>query len=219
MGAPSLHRRRLYLVVDPAPGAGAVLPRVEAALRGGVEVLQIWNHWGAGADPVAFVERVLEAARPHDVPVLVHEDVELLAATPAQGIHLDAPRPDMPALRERIGRAFLYGQTCGNDLGQVDAALEAGADYISFCALFPSSSAPDCERVSLETVRGARARTAIPIYASGGITPGNAASAIAAGADGVAVISGVLGAPDPQAAALRYARSLSAPDPEEAPPR
>jgi thiamine-phosphate pyrophosphorylase len=206
----------VYLVVDPAPDRDVVLPKVEAALRGGVAVIQIWNHWAPDQDRTAFAAAVIEAARAHAVPVLVHEDVELLRCTHAHGIHYDTPALTPDQVRTRVARTdVLYGITCGNDLERVRQAIAEGVDYISFCSMFPSQSVQTCELVTLETLRAARAlrdqqRPDLRIFASGGITPGNAAQVLRAGADGVAVVSGILGAADPEMAAARYAGAFDA---------
>lgn len=203
-------RGGLYLVVDPADGIEHVLPKVEAALDGGVGVLQIWDHWAPSQDAIGFVEAVLAAGRPRGVPVLVHENTALLVAAGADGIHFDRPARTPAALRQTAGRDVLYGVTCGNEPDAARRAEHDGADYVSFCSMFPSASAGDCELVDLETVSAARTSTRLTLFASGGITPANAASVVAAGADGVAVVSGILGADDPAAAAHAYARALEA---------
>ena len=122
----------LYLVVDPIPGSDIIMPKVEAALRGGVEVLQVWNHWAEGQDPGSVVDQICRLAEPWDVPVLVHEDMALLCATAAQGIHFDAAVPTLADIRSQAGRPILCGLTCGNDLDRVRWAIREGADYISF---------------------------------------------------------------------------------------
>lgn len=203
-------RRRLYLVVDPKPGAELVLPKVEAALAGGVGVLQVWDHWAAEQDAREFVARTIALARGHRVPVLVHDRLDLLCATDADGIHYDTPTRSPAEVRDAAGRHALYGLTCGNDLERVRWADREGVDYISFCAMFRSPSAGACELVSLATVRQARELGETTIFASGGITPENAASVLEAGADGIAVISGILGSDDPEAAARRYADTIEA---------
>lgn len=198
----------LYLVVDPVDGADAVLPKVEAALTGGVDVLQIWDHWGPSQDAAAFVQAVLAVSRPRGVPVLVHENLQLLGASGADGIHFDEPSVMPAEVRASIGRDAIYGVTCGNSLERVRWAAQEHVDYVSFCSMFPSASAASCELVSLATLAAARELGGSTIFASGGITPANAASVIAAGADGIAVISGILGADDPESAARAYKRAI-----------
>lgn len=194
----------LYLVIDPSPGIFEVLPKVEAAMRGGVTVLQIWNHWSYGQDTHFFVETICALAEKHSVPVLINENIELLMTTSVDGIHFDEPIVTPHELREKTGREIIYGITCGNDLARVRWAVEHNADYISFCSLYSSSSVNTCDLVSLDTVRKARAIAPFPIFASGGITPENAIPVLENGSDGIAVISGILRAENPEAAARRY---------------
>lgn len=194
----------LYLVVDPAPGRDAVLPKAEAALEGGVDVLQIWDHWDDRQDREGFVKDLCNAARLFRVPVLLNDNIELLEQTGAHGIHFDTPELTPEEVTERAGRDVLYGVTCGNDLARVRWAAEQKADYISFCSMYPSPSVDSCDIVSLETVREARQIAAFPIFASGGITPENLIPVLESGADGIAVISGILSAEDPGAAAKEY---------------
>lgn len=209
MARESLHGG-LYLVVDPSAGADAVLGKIESALAGGVDVLQVWNHWSEAQDEVAFVEAVLERARPQGVPVLVHERLDLLTAAGADGVHFDAPTLSPAEVRASFGRDVICGVTCGNDLGCARRAERDAADYVSFCSVFPSPSAGDCELVGFDTIAAARRESSLTIFASGGVTPENTAAVAAAGADGVAVISGILGAEDPGAAARAYKRALAA---------
>lgn len=207
----TMKHRSLYLVVDPRPGAARVLPKVDAALAGGVDVIQVWNHWADGQDAIEFIGRTVALARRRGVPVLVHDRLDLLRKTEADGIHYDVPFLAPNEVREIVGRAVLYGVTVGNELERVHWAASEGADYVSFCSMFPSRSADACELVELSTLTTARERyPALTIYASGGITPENAPQVLAAGADGIAVISGILASADPEAAARRYADATRA---------
>jgi thiamine-phosphate pyrophosphorylase len=80
-------------------------------------------------------------------------------------------------------------------------AETVGADYVSFCSIFQTPSATQCDIVPIETVRAAKSRTTLPVFAAGGITPKNAHLVLEAGADGIAVISAILKAKDPEQAA------------------
>lgn len=198
----------LYLVVDPEPGIQEVRPRVEAALRGGVDVLQIWDHWHPGQNREEFVEILCIIARQVQVPVLVNESTHLLYTTSADGIHFDQ-RPSSPEkIRQKAGRPVLMGLTCGNDLERVQWAADQQFDYISFCAMFPSPSVDTCDIVSIETVQQARAYTDMPVFASGGVTPGNLGKLMKVGVNGVAVISGILKANDLEEAARKYKEAI-----------
>ncbi len=189
----------LYLVVP----VGTPLERVKAALKGGVDLLQLWRpRTVPEAEAVRWGRDVRALIRRFDVPLLVHEDVELARALAADGVHLDGEAPLPRAVREALGGGAIVGYTCGRELSKAEWAERVGADYISFCAVFPSPSAGDaCELVPLETVREAKRRLTIPVFASGGITPETVPRVRQTGVDGVAVISAILEAPDPEAAA------------------
>jgi thiamine-phosphate pyrophosphorylase len=197
----------VYVVVDPV--RHAVLDRVAKALEGGADVLQIWNHWRPGQEPKHFVEDLIRIAEPFNVPVLVNENLELLTDLPLDGIHFDTISTGKIEAVRSLNRQVIVGITTSNNTGQITEALLHGVDYLSFCSMFPSSSASVCELVSPEVVQATRAKTGIPIFASGGITPANTAKVLRLGVDGIAVISGVLSSPDPARAVRGYKQVIN----------
>ena len=196
----------LYLVVDPS--LPEVLPKLEQAIKGGVNILQIWDHWQHGQKKEEFIHRACDLAHESGVPVLIHETWEWLKHTPADGIHFDEIPENWDAIRKDINRPLISGLTCGNDLDKVRWANEQQFSYISFCAMFPSVSAGSCEIVRPETVLRAREITSMPIFVSGGINHQNLDQVLELGVDGVAVISGILKSRDPFKAANEYQRHL-----------
>lgn len=201
-------RGGLYLVIDPAKGLEKVLPAVQQAIAGGVDVIQVWGHWQPGQQQITLIEAVCQAAHPHHIPVLINEDWSLMCDTLLDGIHFDEIPENLPYIKQEVGRPFLCGITCGNDLQKVQWAVDNGMDYVSFCSMFPSGTANSCELVRLETVQAARAMTRMPIFVAGGITPDNMSSLAAAGMDGVAVISGIMNAGDPQQKTRYYKQAF-----------
>jgi thiamine-phosphate pyrophosphorylase len=197
----------LYLVIDPAKGLDKVLPAVQQAISGGVDIIQVWNHWEPGQDKLLFIQALVQEAHAHNVPVLINEEWEWLKETKLDGVHFDEAVVLEP-IQAAVGRPFLAGITCGNDLQKVQKAIAHQFDYISFCAMFPSASANSCELVSPETVQAARRLTAIPLFVSGGITPQNVQQLTHTGIDGVAVISGIMSAKDPRAKARQYKEAI-----------
>lgn len=198
----------LYLVIDPVKGLELVLPAVQQALEGGVDIIQVWNHWAPGQHKIVFIHEVCQLAHAHGVPVFVHEDWQLMQYTASDGIHFDEIPAGIVHIRQAVGRPFLCGLTCGNDLQVVQWAIDYAFDYVSFCSMFPSGTANSCELVKVETVQAARRMTGIPIFVAGGITP-EAISALApAGMDGVAVVSGIMNTPDPRQSTLNYKQAL-----------
>ncbi|MDF9794895.1 thiamine-phosphate pyrophosphorylase [Catalinimonas alkaloidigena] len=201
----------VYLVIDPVMDEQVLLEKVTQALEGGVQVLQIWNHWPehfALADKQALVEAILKVSRQYHVPTLINEAWELLQHTALDGVHFDSIPEDYENIKKEVGRLFVSGITCSNDLAVITWAEKHKLDYVSFCSMFPSSSVDSCEIVRPETVKSARAITQMPIFLSGGITTGNLATLEALDFNGVAVISGILSADSPKASAASYQNAL-----------
>jgi thiamine-phosphate pyrophosphorylase len=200
----------VYLVIDPYEGIENVLPKVKAALAGGVDVLQIWNHWHERQDQKAFIDSITALAHAVDVPVLMNEAWRWLESTMIDGIHFDTIPTDWDSIRDTIKRPFLVGITCGNDDARIGWAIRF-ADYLSFCSMFASASAGACEIVRPEIVEETRRRTNLPIFAAGGITPATINTLLPLGINGVAVISAILKADDPAHAAHTFKDALTRP--------
>ena len=109
--------------------------------------------------------------------------------------------------RAALGPAAILGASCYDSLALARAAVAAGADYVAFGAFFPSATKAATRRACPGLLRGA-ADLGVPRVAIGGITADNAPALIAAGADLVAVVNGVFGAPDPGAAARAFQRAF-----------
>jgi thiamine-phosphate pyrophosphorylase len=204
----------VYLVIDPSIERAELLDKTRQALDGGADVLQIWNHWPKDMDRTGrerLVGTIKELASGYDVPVLINGEWNLLKLTDLDGVHFDAPPEDFEQIRAEVARDFIAGVTCGNDLKVVRWAEENDMDYVSFCAMFPSSSVGECEIVQPETVRKARHLTSLPLLLSGGITPERihgCLSQLEPHYAGVAVISGILNAAAPGKKASAYKRAL-----------
>lgn len=202
----------LYLVADPSMERKPLLNKIERALEGGVDLLQIWNHWSPDAekaDKEQFICSITEIAEPYSVPVLINDDWQLLKKTSLHGVHFDKIPENFDHIKSIIGREFIAGITCMNDLQVTERAEELGMDYISFCAMFPSPSAGECEIVQPETVKEARKRTSLPIFLSGGVTPETLSTLSVLDFDGVAVISGILSSDTPRQNASNYKQTLN----------
>jgi thiamine-phosphate pyrophosphorylase len=110
---------------------------------------------------------------------------------------------ELALAHHELGADALLGASCYDDLRFARQAVAAGANYVAFGAFFPSPTKPNARRASLELLRDSAA-LGVPRVAIGGITPDNARPLVAAGADLLAVISGVFDAPDPAAAVRAY---------------
>lgn len=201
----------VYLVIDPAMEEKTLLEKVAQALEGGVQVLQIWNHWPehfALADKNRLIEAILKISTQYNTPTLINEEWELLKHTALEGVHFDSIPKDFENIKKEVGRRFISGITCSNELAVIEWAERNDFDYVSFCSMFPSSSVDSCEIVRPETVRKARAITQMPLFLSGGITTANLATLKELDFNGVAVISGILSADSPKHSATAYQNAL-----------
>ena len=210
MARPLPPRPFLYPIVDVGTlGTRAVGRAVAALAAGGAELIQFR---GKGLSDRRFLElaaEALAAARPGGARLVVNDRPDVAVILGADGVHLGqddlAPRDVRPLLP---AGALLGVST--HDLEQLARAAGEPVDYVAIGPVFAtrSKAAPD-PVVGLEMVRRARALTARPLVAIGGITEENAGSVAEAGADGVAVISGLLSQPDLAEAARRFAAALA----------
>ncbi len=201
----------LYLVLDPSMPSDILINKLKEALDGGVNLLQIWNNWPSNfssADKIELINALTNIASKRDVPVLVNDEWELMRDTALSGVHFDHIPNQFESIRTAVKRDFITGITCSNDLTHVKWAEQHQLDYVSFCAIFPSKSAGECEIVTPETIMKARKITNIPFFISGGITANNLLKLKNLDFTGVAVISGIINADSPKEAALSYLQSI-----------
>lgn len=199
----------LYLVIDPALGLDYILPKIKQAIGGGVDVLQIWNNWNDEQNKQEMINAICTIAHNSNIQVLINEEWQLLQSTELDDIHFDNIPGDLTAIRQTIVRSIITGITCGNDLRRLQWAADNNLDYISFCSMFPSASASVCEIVRKETVIGARQLTSLPVFVAGGISLYNLSELNDAGIDGIAVISGIMKADDPEITAKQFKQKLA----------
>lgn len=199
----------LYLVADLSMPEQKLMQSVSKAIRGGAQIVQIWNAAGKGQEDIIRVGRKirLETAKA-GVPLIINNDLDLAKDLGATGVHFDDFQVSADHARRLLGTDAIVGYTCGSDHTQVRKAQDLGADYLSFCAVFPSPSVQSCQIVPLETVRLAKQTVSIPVFASGGITRENAHLVLEAGADGLAIASAILRAKDPEAEARAFKQIL-----------
>jgi thiamine-phosphate pyrophosphorylase len=182
----------LYPILDRALVAAAdVAAAAEALVAGGAGIVQ-YRAKGVPRDEMRRdLVSVIAAARPAAVPVIVNDDVELAVETGADGAHVGAADVSPEEARAMLGPGAILGVTA-NDVEGIAKAPAGAASYVAVGPVFASEIKPEVPAVGLDAVRRARSLAKTPLVAIGGITPANAASVIAAGADGIAVVSAVL---------------------------
>ncbi len=198
----------LHLVTDSALcGPRGVLAVVEAAVRGGVRVVQLREKTLATR---AFVERAraLKALlAPRGVPLIVNDRLDVALASGADGVHLGQDDLSPEDVRRWLPHALV-----GLSIERAEQLAEAErlpVDYYGASPVFATTTKTDtAAALGLEGLRALRARCTRPLVAIGGIDAHNAAAVMAAGADGLAVVSALCAAPDPEAAARRLCAAM-----------
>lgn len=210
----------VYLVADAASCAPRGLAEVvQAAVRGGVGCVQLREKNLPTREFVARASmlKALLAASPVRVPLIINDRLDVALACGADGVHVG--QSDMPP---EVVRRWMPEAIIGlsvESLEDARAVAERGlpVDYLGVSPVFATPTKTDtAPPLGLDGLAAIRGLTRLPLVAIGGIGPGNAAAVLAAGADGLAVVSAICGADDPEAAAARLAGLLAAGNPQGA---
>jgi len=202
----------LYLVTDTVlAGARGVPAVVREAVAGGVTIVQWREKHGEAAALLPEILPLRAWLRERGVPFVVNDRVELALACEADGVHVGQGDLPCAAVRARVGPSRLVGVSVSTVAEAVQAARD-GADYLGVSPVFDTPTKTDTPTATgLDGLRAIRAAVRLPLVAIGGIHAGNAAAVRAAGADGVAVVSAILAAPDPRAAAQALVAAMRTP--------
>jgi thiamine-phosphate pyrophosphorylase len=199
----------LYLILDPVvAGPRSLADLVRTALDAGVRLFQLRMKTSETRTLYEMAAVLCPLVQKGGGIFIVNDRVDVAKAIGADGVHLgqeDLPLADARAI---LGPGRLIGISTHN-LAQAAGAEAGGADYIGYGPVFPTATKENPDPVvGVDGLREVRARTRMPVVAIGGITAKNAGDVRAAGADGVAVVSAVLSAPDPKAAIAELLRAI-----------
>ena len=209
MRRPAL--KGLYVISDERLTPSArLLNCIWQAIQGGSRWVQYRDKTADHARRRSEARALVELCHHHGVGCLINDDVDLTLASGADGVHVGAEDLDILTARARLGPHAIIGASCYDQIELAKSALQKGADYVAFGSLFPSPTKPNAPLASLAMLRIARQELAAPICAIGGITTANAASVINAGADLLAVVSGVFAQPTIKASARAFSRIIDA---------
>jgi thiamine-phosphate pyrophosphorylase len=180
--------RGLYAVTPDELNTDVLLAKVEAALRGGINILQYRNKRADHKLQTQQARAILPLCRQYQVPFIINDSIKLCLTLDADGVHLGADDGNLAEARARLGEGKILGASCYNRLDLALAAAESGADYAAFGACFASGTKPNAWVAPLDLFTQARQSIGIPLVAIGGINLENAAQVIEAGANAVAVV-------------------------------
>lgn len=179
--------RGLYAITPDEPDTAVLIAKVEAALKGGANLVQYRNKVVDHGTAKAQATALANLCRQYQVPLIINDYPELALAAGAQGVHLGEADASIAKARALLGEDAIIGVSCYNRIALAEAAQRIGADYAAFGACFPSATKPEAVKAELALFTQAR-QLGLPLVAIGGITLHNAAQPIAAGASAVAVI-------------------------------
>lgn len=177
---------------------------VRAAIRGGAVLVQYRDKWNPPARRFALARELATLCHGAGAKLVINDDPHLAMDSGADGVHLGASDAQLAAARAQLGPRALIGVTCGNRIERALDAQAGGAGYVSFGRFFDSRTKPDAPAAPPDLLQGIGGRIHVPICVIGGLTPDNAAPLVNDGASLVAVVGGVFGAIDVEAAARRY---------------
>jgi thiamine-phosphate pyrophosphorylase len=202
-----LSSARLYLVCDARPRGF-----LEAALRGGVDVVQLRDKRAGDSELVAAARDFRAACDAHNALFVLNDRPELVTACAADGVHVGQDDAPVGQARAAVGPERLVGLST-HAAEQIDSAH--GVDYIAVGPVHATPTKPGRPAAGLAPVRHAAARAKLPWFAIGGLDADNVAAVVAAGARRIVVVRAIADAADPEAAARRLRAALEAPRAEE----
>jgi thiamine-phosphate pyrophosphorylase len=208
---------RLYLCTDARRERGDLAEFVDAALAGGVDVVQLRDKGSAGEkkfgalearDELAALEVLADAARRHGALFAVNDRADVAYAAGADVLHLGQDDLPLPVAREIVGERPLIGRST-HDATQVDVATTEAIDYFCVGPCWPTPTKPGRAAPGLDLVRTAAAlNTELPWFAIGGIDADRLPEVLAAGATRIVVVRAITAAEDPEASARELVSAL-----------
>jgi thiamine-phosphate pyrophosphorylase len=197
----------LYLITDTK-----LIPRerfvetVEAAVRGGATMVQLREKETPREEVIRLGQALLAVTKRYDALLIINDHPSVAKAVGADGVHVGREDPPVSEARALLGPDAIIGASCYGDVTRAASAERDGANYVAFGTPFPSPTKTKRTDISLGIFREAKQQVSVPVFAIGGITIDNARQVIDAGADGLAVVSGVFAAADVEAAARALAQ-------------
>lgn len=194
----------LYAIIDPnhLPAWKSAVEYTRQILAGGCKIIRLrvnegkTQRWQIARDIISF-------KKSYDFTLLIHDDEECAAAVGADGVHFEQKISSLPAARARLGESAILGVStyCLSDALKLS---DAGANYVSFGAMFPTVTRAGVPVQDLGQLAELVESVSLPVVASGGINRSNIESVIATGVHSVAIITGLARASEPSTEAQWY---------------
>lgn len=196
----------IYLVTDDGCLQGrALLDCVREALEGGVTLVQYRAKTAASAEMYDEALQLKALCDSFNVPLIINDRLDIAMAVGAAGVHLGQDDLPCAAARKILGEDYIIGVSAHNP-AEAKAALQSGADYLGCGAVFGTATKADVKKLGTEGLTAICREKGLPVVGIGGVTADNYREVRAAGADGAAIVSGILAQPDIRATVRAIAR-------------
>ena len=188
----------VYAITDSKllPTDELLLSKVEAALKGGAQVIQYRDKSTDKQKRFRQASALLILCTTYNVPLIINDDVELTVSINASGVHLGQQDIPLTQARKILGAHKIIGVTCHDSITLAKQAEQDGATYVAFGACFSSTTKPDADTLLHAVLSEAKNQLNIPIVAIGGINSENASLVIQTGVDMIAVVSALFTSDD-----------------------
>lgn len=186
----------IYLVTDDGCLQGrALIDCVREALKGGVTLVQYRAKTASSAEMYAEALQLKALCDSFNVPLIINDRLDIAMAVGAAGVHLGQDDLPCAAARKILGEDYLIGVSAHNP-AEAKAALQSGADYLGCGAVFGTATKADVKKLGTDGLAAICKAKGLPVVGIGGVTADNYREVRAAGADGAAIVSGILAQPD-----------------------
>lgn len=196
----------IYLVTDDGCLQGrALIDCVREALEGGVTLVQYRAKTASSAEMYAEALKLKALCDSFNVPLIINDRLDIAIAVGAAGVHLGQDDLPCAAARKLLGEDYIIGVSAHNP-AEAKTALQSGADYLGCGAVFGTATKADVKKLGTEGLTAICREKVLPVVGIGGVTADNYREVRAAGADGAAIVSGILAQPDIRATVRAIAK-------------
>ena len=192
----TLHDCHLYGIIDLSYVEIDDCNRIaQQMIEGGVDLIQLRGKEWSIDELVDLAAELHELTNRSSTPLIANDYAEIARRVPVEGVHVGEDDDSIEVVRRKAGRAVVVGKST-HSRKQARAAQREGADYIGFGPIFATPTKPDYQPIGLKDIKQAHLAVNLPIFCIGGIKIDNLDQVISAGAHRVAIVSGLLKAPD-----------------------
>ena len=188
----------LYAIADTqCIHAPVFLDRIETVLSAGVRIIQYRDKVNNRETRTDLGHELRSLTNKYRSLLIINDDVELSRTVQADGVHLGKNDCGIHEARAHLDGEAIIGASCNNEYASAIQAAADGATYIAFGSFFPSPTKPTAPLADISLITRAKREASVPVCAIGGITHDNVTPLLRAGADMIAVVSGIFGTPSP----------------------